>query len=95
LLSLTKLALLCVGKMGDNAAAKIPLPHHQVFDVSADVRPHAGSKCFDDDGRLKRTGELILLARRRLGLNVFFFVNYFVTNSGFFFQGRFIRQVLT
>ncbi|XP_062158256.1 amino acid permease 3 [Alnus glutinosa] len=43
-------------KMGDNAAAKIPLPHHQVFDVSADVRPHAGSKCFDDDGRLKRTG---------------------------------------
>ncbi|KAI9201556.1 hypothetical protein LWI28_025281 [Acer negundo] len=29
------------------------VPHHQVFDVSVD---DPGSKCFDDDGRLKRTG---------------------------------------
>ncbi|KAI8531367.1 hypothetical protein RHMOL_Rhmol11G0131100 [Rhododendron molle] len=41
--------------MGDNAAVKNHHHHHQVFDVSADVAP-AGSKCFDDDGRLKRTG---------------------------------------
>ncbi|KAI8531357.1 hypothetical protein RHMOL_Rhmol11G0130300 [Rhododendron molle] len=39
--------------MGDNAAEENH--HHQVFDVSADVAP-AGSTCFDDDGRLKRTG---------------------------------------
>ncbi|KAI8531356.1 hypothetical protein RHMOL_Rhmol11G0130200 [Rhododendron molle] len=39
--------------MGDNAAVKNH--HHQVFDVSADVTP-AGSKCFDDNGRHKRTG---------------------------------------
>lgn len=41
--------------MGDNAAVKNHHHHHQVFDVSADVAP-VGSKCFDDDGRLKRTG---------------------------------------
>ncbi|KAG5525085.1 hypothetical protein RHGRI_031684 [Rhododendron griersonianum] len=39
--------------MGDNAAVKNH--HHQVFDVSAAVAPE-GSRCFDDDGRLKRTG---------------------------------------
>ncbi|KAF7126609.1 hypothetical protein RHSIM_Rhsim11G0069500 [Rhododendron simsii] len=39
--------------MGDNAAVKNL--HRQVFDVSADVAP-AWSTCFDDDGRLKRTG---------------------------------------
>ncbi|KAF3447030.1 hypothetical protein FNV43_RR12210 [Rhamnella rubrinervis] len=42
--------------MGDNTGAKNQLPHHHVFDVSADGLPQAGSKCFDDDGRLKRTG---------------------------------------
>ncbi|KAI6690967.1 hypothetical protein NL676_027795 [Syzygium grande] len=30
--------------------------NNQVFDVSLDVPPQGGSKCFDDDGRLKRTG---------------------------------------
>ncbi|PQQ07949.1 amino acid permease 3 [Prunus yedoensis var. nudiflora] len=40
-----------MAKMGDNQ-----LTHHQVFDVSVDVPPEGGSKCFDDDGRLKRTG---------------------------------------
>ena len=29
---------------------------HQVFDVSL---PQSGSKCFDDDGRLKRTGKIL------------------------------------
>ncbi|KAG6626216.1 amino acid permease 3-like isoform X1 [Carya illinoinensis] len=43
-------------KMGENIAAKNQLSHHQVFDVSVDVHPQGGSKCFDDDGRLKRTG---------------------------------------
>lgn len=33
------------------------LPQHQAFDVSVDVLPQSGSKCFDDDGRLKRTGK--------------------------------------
>lgn len=42
--------------MGENAASKNQLPHHQVFDLSVDVATQAGSKCFDDDGRLKRTG---------------------------------------
>ncbi|XP_071723331.1 amino acid permease 4-like [Rutidosis leptorrhynchoides] len=32
--------------------------NHQVFDVSITVPPQNGSKCFDDDGRLKRTGTL-------------------------------------
>lgn len=36
--------------MAENTAAK---NQHQVFDVSL---PQGGSKCFDDDGRLKRTG---------------------------------------
>ncbi|KAA8547037.1 hypothetical protein F0562_003466 [Nyssa sinensis] len=40
--------------MGENAATKNH--HHLVFDMSIDVLPQAGSKCFDDDGRLKRTG---------------------------------------
>ncbi|XVE83396.1 hypothetical protein DITRI_Ditri16bG0085700 [Diplodiscus trichospermus] len=30
----------------------------QVFDVSMDIPSHNGSECFDDDGRLKRTGTL-------------------------------------
>ncbi|KAM1079747.1 hypothetical protein EV1_014354 [Malus domestica] len=32
------------------------LHHHQVFDISVDVPPQGGSKYFDEDGRLKRTG---------------------------------------
>ncbi|CAI9786620.1 unnamed protein product [Fraxinus pennsylvanica] len=32
--------------------------HHQIFDVSINVPPQIGSKCFDDDGRLKRTGTI-------------------------------------
>lgn len=32
-------------------------PHHQqAFELSASVPPQGASKCFDDDGRLKRTG---------------------------------------
>uniref|UniRef100_A0A2N9JB96 Amino acid transporter transmembrane domain-containing protein n=1 Tax=Fagus sylvatica TaxID=28930 RepID=A0A2N9JB96_FAGSY len=42
--------------MVDNTATKNQLPNHQVFGVSIDVPPHTGSKCYDDDGRLKRTG---------------------------------------
>ncbi|XP_020206940.1 amino acid permease 3 [Cajanus cajan] len=30
--------------------------HQQTFEVSTDTLPQVGSKCFDDDGRLKRTG---------------------------------------
>ncbi|KAK4481317.1 hypothetical protein RD792_012202 [Penstemon davidsonii] len=30
--------------------------HHNVFDVSVNLPPQVGSKCYDDDGRLKRTG---------------------------------------
>ncbi|KAK4490137.1 hypothetical protein RD792_000794 [Penstemon davidsonii] len=30
--------------------------NHQVFDVSINFPPQIGSKCYDDDGRLKRTG---------------------------------------
>ncbi|KAK7282695.1 hypothetical protein RIF29_11673 [Crotalaria pallida] len=30
--------------------------NHQTFDVSLDVHQQGASKCFDDDGRLKRTG---------------------------------------
>ncbi|KAJ6996454.1 amino acid permease 4-like isoform X2 [Populus alba x Populus x berolinensis] len=50
--------------MGENAASKNYHnnhhlhSHHQVFDVSVDVPPQNSSKCFDDDGRLKRTGTL-------------------------------------
>lgn len=42
--------------MGENAATKNN-QHHQVFDVSIDVLAQNGSKCFDDDGRLKRSGK--------------------------------------
>ncbi|KAF4372949.1 hypothetical protein CsatB_008500 [Cannabis sativa] len=43
--------------MGENVGTgKNQLQHRQVFDVSLDVPPQGGSKCFDDDGRLKRTG---------------------------------------
>ncbi|CAI9764011.1 unnamed protein product [Fraxinus pennsylvanica] len=36
--------------MGENNS------HNQAFDVSLNAPPQVGSKCFDDDGRLKRTG---------------------------------------
>ncbi|KAM7518758.1 hypothetical protein LguiB_017720 [Lonicera macranthoides] len=41
-------------KMAENTASK----HHQIhaLDFSAIAPPPGGSKCFDDDGRLKRTG---------------------------------------
>ncbi|KAJ7945126.1 Amino acid permease [Quillaja saponaria] len=45
--------------MGEKAATKNyhhHNNHHQVFDISVDVPTQAVSKCFDDDGRLKRTG---------------------------------------
>ncbi|CDP10973.1 unnamed protein product [Coffea canephora] len=35
-----------------------PQNHHQVFGVSVNVPPQGGSKCFDDDGKLKRTGSV-------------------------------------
>ncbi|KAH1122986.1 hypothetical protein J1N35_006146 [Gossypium stocksii] len=40
--------------MGEKCARKTHLHNNQVFDLS--VLPQGGSKCFDDDGRLKRTG---------------------------------------
>lgn len=58
----TYIHLLCLvffveySKMGENAATKND-QHHQVFDVSIDVLAQNGSKCFDDDGRLKRSGK--------------------------------------
>ncbi|CAK9153106.1 unnamed protein product [Ilex paraguariensis] len=43
--------------MGENTASMTRNhAHRQVFDVSLNVPPQGGSKCFDDDGRLKRTG---------------------------------------
>uniref|UniRef100_A0A5B7AM45 Putative amino acid permease 3 n=1 Tax=Davidia involucrata TaxID=16924 RepID=A0A5B7AM45_DAVIN len=43
--------------MGGNTATKTQNhPHHQAFDISIPVPPQGGSKCYDDDGRLKRTG---------------------------------------
>lgn len=46
--------------MGEHAASKNHHQHHnhQVFNVSIDMLPQNGSKCFDDDGRLKRTGNV-------------------------------------
>lgn len=44
--------------MGEQIATRNQLPHKQVFDVSMDVPPPGGSKCFDDDGRLRRTGSV-------------------------------------
>ncbi|KAK8642873.1 hypothetical protein V6N13_012200 [Hibiscus sabdariffa] len=38
--------------MGDDGNGR----NHQVFDLSIDVHPQGGSKCYDDDGRLKRSG---------------------------------------
>ncbi|KAK9270380.1 hypothetical protein L1049_025959 [Liquidambar formosana] len=38
--------------MGDNNGTG----NQQAFGISIDVLPQAASKCFDDDGRLKRTG---------------------------------------
>lgn len=42
--------------MVENAASKNSQNHHQVFDVSLNGPAQGGSKCFDDDGKLKRTG---------------------------------------
>ncbi|KAF5444722.1 hypothetical protein F2P56_033830 [Juglans regia] len=44
--------------MAGNTATKnhLPNPHNQAFNVSVDVNQQGGSKCFDDDGRIKRTG---------------------------------------
>ncbi|KAG2663342.1 hypothetical protein I3760_16G024200 [Carya illinoinensis] len=44
--------------MAGNTATKNRLPHNQAFNVSVDVNQQDGSECFDDDGRLKRTGTL-------------------------------------
>ncbi|KAJ0097761.1 hypothetical protein Patl1_28022 [Pistacia atlantica] len=47
--------------MGENTATMNHHHHHfnhQVFDISIDVPTQNGSKCFDDDGRLKRTGTI-------------------------------------
>ncbi|KAK6259180.1 hypothetical protein SCA6_013654, partial [Theobroma cacao] len=44
-------------KMGENAATKNH-DNHQVFDVSLGIPSKGGSECFDDDGRIKRTGTL-------------------------------------
>ncbi|KAJ7965511.1 Amino acid permease [Quillaja saponaria] len=41
--------------MAENSDNKTHFPNHQALDVSLDVS-QGGSKCFDDDGRLKRTG---------------------------------------
>ncbi|XP_057504596.1 amino acid permease 3-like [Actinidia eriantha] len=43
-------------KMGENIATKNHHLSHQVFDLSLDEAPPGSFKCFDDDGRLKRTG---------------------------------------
>lgn len=45
--------------MGENGAAgKNHLHNNQVFDLSIDhALPQGGSKCLDDDGRIKRTGK--------------------------------------
>ena len=44
--------------MGENTVAK---SHHQVNfysqEVSIDLHQQGGSKCYDDDGRIKRTGK--------------------------------------
>ncbi|KAK7320980.1 hypothetical protein VNO77_30993 [Canavalia gladiata] len=41
--------------MVENGSSK---NHHQAFEVTIDAVQQGGSKCFDDDGRLKRTGTL-------------------------------------
>lgn len=45
---------------------------HQVFDVSL---PESGPKCFDDDGRLKRTGKILCY------LKVLFFFFFFLPRA--------------
>lgn len=42
--------------MGEDGAARNHLHNNQVFDLSIDVLPQGGTKCYDDDGRLKRSG---------------------------------------
>ncbi|KAJ0086707.1 hypothetical protein Patl1_08294 [Pistacia atlantica] len=44
--------------MGENTGNKNHLHQKQVFDLSLDVHAQGGSKCFDDDDRLKRTGNV-------------------------------------
>ncbi|KAH6782634.1 amino acid permease 2 [Perilla frutescens var. hirtella] len=39
--------------MSDSSGAR-----HQMFDVAITVPPQSGNKCYDDDGRLKRTGNV-------------------------------------
>ncbi|XP_027329979.1 amino acid permease 3-like [Abrus precatorius] len=39
--------------MTENGGSK---NHQQSFEISVDMIPQGGSKCYDDDGRLKRTG---------------------------------------
>lgn len=42
--------------MAENTGNKSHLLHNQVFDLSLDMPIQGGSKCLDDDGRVKRTG---------------------------------------
>jgi hypothetical protein len=51
--------------MGENGAPKYyQYPSYPSMDVvSAELgQPQGGSKCYDDDGRLKRTGAAIFLS---------------------------------
>ena len=43
--------------MGENGDGKNHFHNNQVFDLSIDVLSQGGSECFDEDGRLKRTGK--------------------------------------
>lgn len=55
--------------MGHQDAAA---PHNRAFNVTDDKQSQGGSKCFDDDGRLRRTGNNCiknLLHRYVLGLS--------------------------
>lgn len=54
---------------------------HQVFDVSL---PESGPKCFDDDGRLKRTGKILCY------LKVLFF--FFLSPESTFVQVKFVTD---
>lgn len=57
----------------------------QPFEVSIDT---AGSKCFDDDGRLKRTGKFILL----LYTFSFTFKTYSKSSREFSSVGKYIQS---
>lgn len=43
--------------MAEDAAIKTHLHNNQAFDLSIDVLPQGGTKCYDEDGRLKRSGK--------------------------------------